>query len=137
MARSGVRVTLLAWPVMSEHATDRRAETRWPVDFDVDYRIEGTYLFASIVDISALGIFVCTENPLSQGTLLHLRFKPPVELGTLLTASFELDGEVVWVSHEVGHTGMGVRFLNVDMGMHQRLLELVRAIAYLDVETGN
>jgi type IV pilus assembly protein PilZ len=118
-------------------ATDRRAETRWPVDIDVDYRIEGTYLFASIIDISALGIFVCTDDPLPQGTRLHLRFTPPVELGAPAASSFELEGEVVWVSHESGHTGMGVRFLNVDLGMHQRLLELVRAIAYLDVETGN
>jgi type IV pilus assembly protein PilZ len=118
-------------------ATDRRAEVRWPVDFDVDYRIEGTYLFASIIDISALGIFVCTDVPLPQGTRLHLRFTPPVELGAPAASPFELDGEVVWVAHEPGHTGMGVRFLNVDLGMHQRLLELVRAIAYLDVETGN
>jgi len=117
--------------------TDRRAEVRWPVDFDVDYRIEGTYLFASIIDISALGIFVCTNEPRPQGTRLHLRFTPPVELGAKAATPFELEGEVVWVSDEPGHTGMGVRFLAVGLDTHQRLLELVRAIAYLDVETGN
>jgi len=78
--------------------TDRRAEVRWPVDFDVDYRIEGTYLFASIIDISALGIFVCTNEPRPQGTRLHLRFTPPVELGAKAATPFELEGEVVWVS---------------------------------------
>lgn len=125
---------LLACSLVPDPATDRRAEVRWPVDIDVDYRIEGTYLFASIIDISALGIFVCTNDPLPQGTRLHLRFTPPVELDA---KPFELEGEVVWVSDELGHTGMGVRFLAVGLDMHQRLLELVRAIAYLDVETGN
>lgn len=120
---------------MADSASDRRAETRWPVDFDVDYLTEGTYLFASITDLSTLGIFVCTDAPLPQGTRLHLRFTPPVELGA--TTRFELDGEVVWVSDESGHTGMGVRFLEVELATHQRLLELVRAIAYLDVDTGN
>lgn len=119
---------------LADSASDRRAEVRWPVDFDVDYRIEGTYLFASIIDFSALGIFVCTDAPHEQGTRLHLRFSPPAELGA---KPFELHGEVVWVSDEPGHIGMGVRFLEVDLPMHQRLLELVRAIAYLDVETGN
>jgi hypothetical protein len=122
---------------LADSASDRRAEVRWPVDFDVDYRIEGTYLFASIIDFSALGIFVCTDAPHPQGTRLHLRFTPPVELRAAAGNPFELEGEVVWVSHEPGHVGMGVRFLEVDLPMHQRLLELVRAIAYLDVETGN
>ena len=122
---------------MSGSASDRRAEVRWPVDFDVDYRIEGTYLFASIIDFSTLGIFVCTDNPHAQGTKLQLRFTPPVELGVPAAVPFELMGEVVWVTHEAGHCGMGVRFLEVGIAMHQRLLELVRAIAYLDVETGN
>lgn len=121
---------------MSDPANDRRAEVRWPVDIDVDYRIEGTYLFASIIDFSALGIFVCTETPHPQGTRLQLRFTPPAELASPATP-FELEGEVVWVTQEPGHAGMGVRFLEVGLVMHQRLLELVRAIAYLDVETGN
>lgn len=120
-----------------ENASDRRTSVRWPVDFDVDYRIEGTYLFASISDFSPAGIFVCTDAPMPQGTRLHLRFTPPVELGSPSVTRYELDGEVVWVCDQPGHRGMGVRFLAVDDPMRHRLLELVRAIAYLDVETGN
>lgn len=121
---------------LADSASDRRAEVRWPVDFDVDYRIEGTFLFASIIDFSTLGIFVCTDHPHPQGTRLHLHFTP-AGLGDRASSAFELEGEVVWVSEEAGHFGMGVRFLEVGLAMHQRLLELVRAIAYLDVETGN
>ncbi len=122
---------------VADSVSDRRAEMRWPVDFDVDYRTEGTYLFASIVDLSTLGIFICTDEPRPQGTRLHLRFSPPSEFGAPAKAPFELDGEVVWVCEETDHRGMGVRFLAVRLETHQRLLELVRAIAYLDVETGN
>jgi uncharacterized protein (TIGR02266 family) len=106
------------------------------VELDVDYRIEGTYLFASIADISSCGIFVRTETPLAQGTLLQLCFEAPPTLANG-DGRFELAGEVVWITADTDRPGMGVRFLEVSAADQRRLLELVRAIAYVDDSDAN
>lgn len=118
---------------------DRRASPRWTTKIDVDYRTEGTFLFASITDISAFGIFVCTADPLPQGTRLQLRFAPPQRLvADESSDAFELEGEVVWINSGAdGSCGMGVRFLAVTPLEQRRLLDLVRAIAYLDEAAAN
>ncbi len=118
---------------------DRRASPRWTTKIDVDYRTEGTFLFASITDISAFGIFLCTSDPLPQGSRLQLRFAPPQRfLGDGEADAFELEGEVVWINDgSEGACGMGVRFLGVTAAEQRRLLDLVRAIAYLDEAAAN
>lgn len=121
---------------VADAGNDRRRTPRVPTHIEVDYRTEGTYLFASITDISALGIFVRTDDPLPQGSRLELRFAPPELPGVDAGPPLVLAGEVVWVTNGE-HTGMGVRFLEVASGEQERLLQLVRAIAYLDDRTGN
>jgi len=115
-----------------DFATDRRRAPRVPTFLEVDYATEGTFLFAKIGDISASGIFVRTLEPLPQGTRLQLHFAAPG-----LTEAFQLLGEVVWTTSDGPRTGMGVRFLGVQPGDHARLLELVRAIAYVDPAGAN
>jgi type IV pilus assembly protein PilZ len=115
---------------------DRRRTPRVPTHIEVDYRTEGTYLFASITDISALGIFVRTDDPLPQGSRLELRFSAPELPGVPVGPPLSLSGEVVWVTFDE-QTGMGVRFLEVSRDDQERLLELVRAIAYLDDRSAN
>lgn len=121
-------------PVPPEAQSDRRTASRYAVELDVDCNVEGTYLFASITDISSCGIFVRTAEPLPQGTQLQLRFGPtPGDA----RGRIELRGEVVWTTLEPGRSGMGVRFLHASPVDQRRLLELVRAIAYVDETAGN
>jgi uncharacterized protein (TIGR02266 family) len=117
---------------MEARAAERRLARRVLVHLDVDYRSEDTYLFASIRDISETGIFVRTLEPLPPGTQLNLRFHDTDE------DVFELEGEVMWVNPYRPDAlanldpGMGVRFVALRTVVRNRLLELIRRIAYID-----
>ena len=112
--------------------SDRRAAPRVLVDLEVDYASEDNYLFAYIVDISETGIFVRTTTPEPPGTHLNLRFRPDDA-----SAQIEIEGTVIWVNpYRPGaadnlHPGMGIRFVELDDEIKDRLLELVRRFAYL------
>src|SRR6476660_7027373 len=75
--------------------SDRRINERVLVDLEVDYKADNTFLFAYITDISAMGIFVQTNNPEPEGTRLNLCFKTPKALGG---KRMEVEGEVIWVN---------------------------------------
>ena len=121
-------------PLERRRGGDRRQHERVLVDWSVDYRAKDTFLFAYISDISAMGIFVRTQEPESPGTRLNLRFSPPG------SEPLELEGQVTWINQprdsddESRQAGMGIQF--VDLTAHQRdqLLRLVRTFAYLDDE---
>ena len=51
----------------SERRSTRRVEVSWAVDCET----EDTFLFASITNISAMGIFVQTDKPLEAGTTMR------------------------------------------------------------------
>lgn len=112
---------------------ERRQFERVLVDLEVDYKCEDTFLFAYITDISAMGIFVRTNNPEPPGTRLNLRFSPP---GT--EAAFELEGVVVWVNpyrpgdRENLNPGMGIQFVDLTPAQRERLTDLIKTFAYLD-----
>lgn len=129
---------------VSETDADRRRAPRVFVDLEVDYASEDNYLFAYITDISATGIFVRTTTPEQPGTLLNLRFAVEPARGTRSSGSagessaeIECEGEVIWVNpYRPGapdnlHPGMGIRFVDIDDEMRDRLLELIRRFAYL------
>lgn len=111
--------------------TERRKSPRVLVDLEVDYASEENYLFAYITDMSATGIFVRTTTPEAPGTHLNLRFSS--EHSGLL----EVEGEVIWVNpYRPGtpdnlHPGMGIRFVNIDNELRDRLFGLIRRFAYL------
>ena len=113
-------------------AAERRAAPRVLVDLEVDYASEENYLFAYITDISETGIFVRTTSPEQPGTRLNLRFRPD-DAGPQI----EVEGEVIWVNPfrpgapDNLHPGMGIRFVDLDDDVRDRLLELVRRFAYL------
>lgn len=112
---------------------DRRQSRRILVDLEVDYKCEDTYLFAYITDMSAMGIFIRTNNPEGVGTRLNLRFVPPGG-----TRPLALEGEVQWINpYRPGDftnisPGMGVEFVNLSTQDKYDLMELVRKIAYLE-----
>jgi type IV pilus assembly protein PilZ len=113
-----------------ESVVDRRTFDRYDVEWAVDCVATDTFLYASITNISEMGIFVRTTDPLRVGTKLRLKFAPPG------AESFELEGAVAWINRirEDGdnpNPGMGVRFVNLQPDERERLVEVIRTIAYL------
>src|SRR6185295_5957791 len=111
-------------------ASNRRESERTDVSWDVDCETEDTFLYASIRNVSALGIFVQTLEPLEVGTLVTLRFSPP---GT--DGSFALKGAVQWINpvRVIGNRnpGMGILFVDITLEDRERLVDAVRTIAYV------
>jgi len=126
-----------AGPVPQENrrGSDRREHERVLVDIEVDYKADDTFLFAYITDISAMGIFVQTNNPEPIGTRLNLCFRTPKELGGRL---MEVEGEVQWVNPHrpkdpAGRNpGMGIRFVDLTPQQRDEVMRMVRTFAYLD-----
>lgn len=114
----------------SHNSHERRSFPRYDVTWAVDCSDGETFLFASISNISALGIFIATRTPPAVGATISLRFTPPGE------SPFELRGEVAWINPlradgDNLNPGFGVRFVDLDPDMRERLVSLVHAIAYL------
>lgn len=110
------------------------------MSIEVDYRADDTFLFAYITDISAMGIFVKTEQPEPVGTRLTLSFRLPQSMGG---ENIELDGEVIWINppraeeDEGRNPGMGIQFTGLTPSQREDVLKLVRTFAYLDDETND
>jgi type IV pilus assembly protein PilZ len=110
--------------------SERRSHDRIPVAWPLDYKSTDNFLYSTITNISAMGIFVYSKEPLPRGTRLQLSFAPPGE------ELFTLAGEVTWVNpwREGGdnpNPGMGVRFIDLTPEQRERLVQLVNTIAYL------
>jgi type IV pilus assembly protein PilZ len=114
----------------SDGGAERREHDRYDVTWAVDCVADDTFLYASIANISEMGIFVRTEQPLAIGTSLLLTFAPPGY------ESFKLEGRVQWVNRmrEGGdnpNPGMGVLFVELTLDDRERLVEVIRTIAYV------
>ena len=101
----------------------------------VDCETEDTFLYANITNISEMGIFVRTQEPLEVGTRLTLKFSPP---GT--EEPFIATGQVQWVNPvrmlaDNPNPGMGIRFVNLTSEERERLVEMVHTIAYIRSST--
>jgi type IV pilus assembly protein PilZ len=112
-------------------ASNRRQHDRIDVSWDVDCETEDTFLYASIKNVSELGIFVLTREPLEVGTRVMLRFSPPGS-----DAPFDLQGTVQWVNpvrvlSDNRNPGMGILFVDITPDERERLVATVRTIAYV------
>ena len=110
--------------------SDRREHTRYDTSIAVDYASGDTFLFAYLQNISEMGIFIRTNEPLRIGTELRLRFH--VDEGDPLV----LEGEVTWINpyKQTGENlnpGMGVRFKSLTAEGREQVVALVRTVAYL------
>ena len=99
----------------------------------MDCETPDTFLYASITNISALGIFVRTTDPLPVGTRLTLRFAPPG------TEAFTLQGTVQWLNPlrpngDNPNPGMGIRFIDLSGDDRERLIDIIKTIAYVREE---
>ena len=114
----------------ADSASERRTHDRVDVTWSVDCVADDTFLYASIANISEMGIFVRTTEPLVMGTRLILSFSPPGH------EPFKLEGQVAWINRlrENGdnpNPGMGVRFVGLKLEDRERLVEIIRTIAYV------
>jgi type IV pilus assembly protein PilZ len=113
-----------------ESSPDRRSYDRYDVTWSVDCVADDTFLFASITNISAMGIFVRTTDPLPVGMRLTLEFAPPGH------EPFKLLGQVAWINAvrpdgDNPNPGMGIRFVDLELDDRERLVEVIRTIAYV------
>ncbi len=111
--------------------SERRVYERIDVEWSVDCETEQTFLYASITNISEMGIFVATHEPLEVGTRLTLRFAMPGE-----QSPFILLGQVQWVNpirmlSDNPNPGMGIRFVDLSSENRERIISSVRTIAYV------
>ncbi|MBN1652222.1 MAG: PilZ domain-containing protein [Deltaproteobacteria bacterium] len=114
----------------SEDYEERREHERYETSYAVDYASGDTFLFSYLTNISEMGIFIRSENPLEVGSILRLRFHIENQEPLII------EGEVIWVNpfHESGENlnpGMGVRFRHLTAELREQVVELVRTIAYL------
>ena len=121
----------------SSDGRNRRSAERIEVTWSVDCETEDTFLYAAITNISEMGIFVRTTDPLPVGTHLKLRFAPPNSRD-----AFVLDGVVQWINElrplrDNPNPGMGIRFTNLTLDDRERIVETIRTIAYLRSEPVN
>lgn len=121
-------------PASERPASDRRSADRIDVTLSVDCETEDTFLYANITNISEVGIFVRTNEPLEVGTRLTLKFAPPGSDALVLT------GQVAWVNPirmlaSNPNPGMGIRFIDLTLESRERLIDAVRTIAYVRSST--
>lgn len=119
---------------MTSKGIDRREHERFDASISVDYWSGETFLFSYIQNISEMGIFIASNDPLPVGTMLQLRFAPAGE------SPLEMEGEVVWVnpykiSGDNPNPGMGVRFTQLTPELRERVVGIVRTVAYLRSDT--
>jgi type IV pilus assembly protein PilZ len=109
---------------------ERRQYERYEASISVDYSSGETFLFSYIQNISEMGIFIRSDDPFPIGTVLQLRFVPDGQ------EPLEMSGEVTWINpyRPFGdnlNPGMGVRFRELSSELRERIVSLVRTVAYL------
>jgi type IV pilus assembly protein PilZ len=114
-------------PQTHEQRSAERAEVLWTVDCET----EDTFLYASITNISEMGIFLRTDDPLPIGSIVRLHFAPRGA-----EAPFHMCGRVQWVNKlrafgDNLNPGMGIAFLELSREERERLVGAIRTIAYL------
>lgn len=113
---------------------DRRAHARHDTWLTVDVQRGDTFLFAYVTNVSEMGIFVRSEDPLPVGTDIKVRIASVTRW--IGAPPLELDGIVAWINPykpyaDNPNPGMGVRFVSLTGAQRERLVQLVRTVAYL------
>ena len=108
--------------------SEKRDNARVPARFDVSCIHEGDYLISFSKDISADGMFICTDTPVGVGSFIELAFK-------IDDFKFSMGAEVVWSNLDGPEKdkGMGVKFANLDSETRENMLRAVNRVAILDL----
>lgn len=102
-----------------------RVSERRSVRCDVTLSSSTNFYVGTTLNISDGGIFVASQEPLTIGSLVTLRFTLPGD-GSVIEAT----GEVRWArpaSESEGAGGYGVRFMNLPMEDAARIRAFVEA----------
>ena len=115
---------------------ERRTYERFDAELSVDWASSDQFLFSYITNISEMGIFIRSDHPPVIGTALRLRFSIDGE------AALELAGVVAWINpvrtdRENLNPGMGVRFTELTPDQRERVVSLVKTVAYLQDDAGD
>ncbi len=115
---------------------ERRRHERFDTTLSVDWTSDENFLFSYITNISEMGIFIRSDDPPPVGTALRLRFSMED------AEPLELEGVVAWINPvrptgENLNPGMGVRFDALTPDQRERVVELVKTVAYLQDEGGD
>lgn len=118
-------------PSEAPPGSNRRGADRIEVMWSVDCETDDTFLYASITNISEMGIFVSTREPLELGAHVRLRFSPPGA-----SEPFVLHGQVQWINpvrllSESRNPGMGILFNSLGPADRERIVDVIRTIAYV------
>lgn len=96
--------------------------------WQLDGRDREVFLYAYLRDLSSLGVFVPTLDPLPVGAPIEIAFA--ASRGEAL----RVGGQVQWVNPPRPrglNPGMGVALAKLDAPLRELLVEAVRTIAYL------
>ncbi len=120
---------------MADDGIERRRYERFDAELSVDWTSGENFLFSYIANISEMGIFIRSDAPAPKGTRLRLRFASEDQ------PALELEGVVMWINPvradgENLNPGMGVRFMDLTPEQRERVVDLVRTVAYLQDENG-
>ncbi len=99
----------------------KRENVRFETDALVDYTGSEILLFHKIENLSLGGISIRTATPEAIGTNVYITINFPD-----LHKSVEVEGEVVWVNHEVPKD-MGVKFIGLTESDKVVLREYIKA----------
>ncbi|MEW6219256.1 MAG: TIGR02266 family protein [Thermodesulfobacteriota bacterium] len=116
---------------MPLQAKDRRERRRVPARFPVDCVHAGNFLISYSANISADGMFVCTDRPLPVGTYLQLVFS----IGELHEVA--VAAKVAWINANgaISEPGMGVQFIDPPESLREMILSIVNRVAVLEPES--
>jgi len=106
------------WGRLSRRPSERRKSPRVPLSVKVTKMTSGSFQFNQATDISAGGVFIKAAEPLPVGSVLRVKI-------TLPSGQVEADGEVVRVTLNEAHPGMGVKFINLPPEIRQAIEEYV------------
>ncbi|MBQ4333749.1 MAG: TIGR02266 family protein [Myxococcaceae bacterium] len=114
-----------ATTAQASQGSDRRRSPRVALDLLIQYRFESyeAFLGDRSLDISVGGVFICTEAPREEGTLVYLQFR--LKEGAPLVEGL---GRVVRVNPPgvPGRVaGMGIEFVNLDDESRQTIEDIV------------
>jgi len=107
-------------PDLTDEQADQRASLRVPLRLRVDFRSVESLRGQVMTNISRGGLFIAVENPLAIGTRISLQLH-------IETTDERLELPVEVVSQNVGPhfeadmRGMGLRFLEMDPAVRERL----------------
>ena len=107
---------------------EKRASVRVPTQFKVDYSHEDNYLISYSKNVSAEGMFICTDKLVPVGTLIKLVFS--------IKDLYEVvvDAKVAWVNLKEGKgdTGLGLEFVDPPTLLKEAILRIVNRIAVVE-----